>query len=322
VVLDVMKTSLGGMKPGDVRSESSELGSVNLSNGGTNAQILWTPTPRLSVAAGARYDYHNVYGGKASARLGLVLGLRNDLHLKLLYGGAFKAPSPQLLHASPLVPGDIAGNVSLKPAYVHTWEGQASYRPNRYVVFTTGVAYSRLLNQAEFVQRGLNQIALNVSQVESISWESELRLDYRKMLGAYANLAINRTVRKLEEEGYVAELTGYRNAGYPVAVANLGVSAMPPWLPLRLSGELSYVSSRASTSTNTIALGRRYDLPAYVQVGGTLRWTAFDIFSKKQTTLMLVARNLTNVRISDPGFAGFDYPQLGRTFMLLGAQEW
>jgi hypothetical protein len=129
-------------------------------------------------------------------------------------------------------------------------------------------------------------------------------------------------VRKLEDEGYVAELTGYRNAGYPIAVGNLGISAVPPGVPLRISAELSYVSPRASTSTNTIALGKRYDLPAYVVIGGTLRWSAFEIFSKKQTTLMLVGRNLADVRISDPGFAGIDYPQLGRTFMVLGAQEW
>jgi len=40
---------------------------------------------------------------------GLVFGLAPDLHLKLLYGGAFKAPSPQLLYATPLTLGDIAG---------------------------------------------------------------------------------------------------------------------------------------------------------------------------------------------------------------------
>src|SRR5512140_921913 len=108
-----------------------------------------------------------------------------------------------------------------------------------------------------------------------------MRGDYKRRVGGEANLAVNRTVRRLQEEGYVAELTSYRNAGYPTAVGNLGISATPGRLPLRFSAELSYVSSRASSSTNTIALGRRYDLPAYVLVGGAIRWTSRELFSNK-----------------------------------------
>jgi len=49
-VQEVMKTSLGGLDAGAVRAHTNELGSVNLSNGGTAAQLLWTPIPRVSVA--------------------------------------------------------------------------------------------------------------------------------------------------------------------------------------------------------------------------------------------------------------------------------
>ncbi len=37
---------------------------------------------------------------------------------------------------------------------------------------------------------------------------------------------------------------------------------------------------------------------------------------------MIVVRNALDVRITDPGFAGIDYPQLGRSAMLQLAQEW
>jgi len=36
---------------------------------------------------------------------------------------------------------------------------------------------------------------------------------------------------------------------------------------------------------------------------------------------VLVLRNLANVHYADPGFAGIDYPQLGRTGMVQLVQE-
>jgi iron complex outermembrane receptor protein len=210
----------------------------------------------------------------------------------------------------------------LKPAYVHTVEAQVSYRPRRYVVLTTGPAYSYLLNEAEFVQRDMNQVAMNISQVESLSWETEIKLDYKKHFGGYGNFAVNRTVIHSQEQSYFADLTNYPNTGYPKLIANLGLFASEPRLPLRLAMEFSYVSSRASSSSNTIAAGQRYNLPAYMLVGGSLGWSRSGLFSNKATSLTLVARNLANIRIVAPGFGGIDYPQLGRTVMLVGSQNW
>ena len=36
---------------------------------------------------------------------------------------------------------------------------------------------------------------------------------------------------------------------------------------------------------------------------------------------MLVARNVTDARYAEPGFAGIDYPQLGRTVVLQAIQQ-
>lgn len=42
---------------------------------------------------------------------------------------------------------------------------------------------------------------------------------------------------------------------------------------------------------------------------------------QKETILVLVLRNLANASYADPGFAGIDYPQLGRTAVLQAIQE-
>jgi outer membrane receptor for ferrienterochelin and colicins len=324
-VYDVLKSSLGTQpsnRAGDEILASGAAGNNEvLSNVGANALAMWSPWNRITITGGLRYDHHSVYGDKASGRLGGVAALRDNLHLKILYGSAFKAPSPQLLYGSPLIPGDIAGNKDLKPSYVHTAEAQISFRPNRYLLVTSGLAYSYLLDQATFAQRGINEVALNTSRVESLSWETELRFDYRRKLAAYGNLTVDRTALRLSEDNYVANLSSYSNQAYPTIMANMGVSGEIPRLPLRASAEFSYVGSRRSSSANTLEAGSRYELPAYALLGASLRTTGLHLLANRETMFVLVLRNLADVRYADPGFAGIDYPQLGRTGMVKVIQE-
>jgi len=67
--------------------------------------------------------------------------------------------------------------------------------------------------------------------------------------------------------------------------------------------------------------GGRYALPPYVLVGGSLRTRGLHLIGQKETTLSLIGRNLANAHYADPGFAGIDYPQLGRTLLLQVSQE-
>jgi outer membrane receptor for ferrienterochelin and colicins len=320
-IYNVMKADFGDMRAGDARLTSSMLGGVTLWNPGLHSLAFWTPWRRISFIAGARYDYHNIYGGKPSGRVGGVVALLPSLHFKLLYGSAFKAPSPQLLWGAPLIVGDIAGNRQLKPSYVHTLEGQLTYRPTNYLVFTTGLAYSYLLDQAEFALVGVNQVAQNVAKVESISWESEFKFDWRRKLAAYANLSINRTHRRLDESGYVAALTSYPNLAYPLAVARAGASAAVPWLPLRISVEGSFVSERASSASNTVSAGGRYALAPYFLLGASIHTRGFELLSARETSFALTGRNLLDSQVVDPGHSGVDYPRLGRIVMLQLTQQ-
>lgn len=320
-IYHVNNTTLGDLHPGDQQLVSGAVGRINLWNPGVHGSVWFAPWQRVNLIAGARYDYHNIYGGKPSARLGGVVALSSRLHFKLLYGSAFKAPSPQLLWGSPLAVGDISGNNQLKPSYVHTVEGQLVYRPSPFLVVTTGLAYSYLIDQAEFAPEGVNQVARNISQVESVSWESELKLDWRKKLSGYANLSLTRANRRLDDPGYVATLTRYPNNAYPLAVARAGTSAALPRLPLRVSVEGSYVSARSSSGANTLDAGHLYYLDPYFVLGASVRTTSLEFFSQRETSAVLTVRNLLGARIADPGFAGVDYPQVGRTLTLQIVQQ-
>jgi hypothetical protein len=46
------------------------------------------------------------------------------------------------------------------------------------------------------------------------------------------------------------------------------------------------------------------------------------LLPNRATVIRLIVRNLFGTQIFDPGFAGVDYPQLGRTVVLDLIQEW
>jgi outer membrane receptor for ferrienterochelin and colicins len=56
-------------------------------------QAQWLP--EFSTMAGIRHDRHSYFGSSNNMRLGAIWNPRNDHFLKLLYGEAFRAPSPE-----------------------------------------------------------------------------------------------------------------------------------------------------------------------------------------------------------------------------------
>ena len=324
VARSVLKTTVDTTPAGDIQtSRSGAVGEVSFSSPAVHAQVMYSPWgSRLTIAAGARYDYHNIYGGQLSSRLGGVLSLSESVHVKLLYGSAFKAPSPDLLYGFPIATGDVMGNPALRPSRIHTVEAQISYRPGKYVFMATGLAGNYLLDQAEFAQQGDNQVAGNIGKTLSLSWESELRLDYKKLLMGYANVAVNKTVESTNQRGYVADLTNYGNLAYPVVIANAGISGKPLRGPIRLGFEGSYVTARRASRTNILDNGGLYEYSSYFVLGGSLQTVGVSLLANRETVFRLTARNLFGTRIVDPGFAGVDYPQLGRTAMVQVIQEW
>src|SRR3954451_21393497 len=107
----------------------------------------------MSLTGGLRYDQHNIYGHKLSGRVGLVSSPRENLHVKLLQGSAFKAPSPLLLYAVPSAAGDVIGNPRLKPQRVDTFEAQMVWEPWSRLSISTDVAYNLLRDKTEFIQQ-------------------------------------------------------------------------------------------------------------------------------------------------------------------------
>ena len=176
----------------------------------------------LKLTGGLRLDHHSLYGNQLTGRAGATSRISDDIVLKLLYGSAFKSPSPYLLYATPLRPGDVIGNANLEPQFVHTVEFQYSYKPSPFFGVTTGMAGSWLMDKAEFTPQGINQAARNVADQRTLSWETRADLKHYDDYNLYGSLEVVYSERDLGQEGYAADLVGSQNVAYPTYIGRAG----------------------------------------------------------------------------------------------------
>jgi outer membrane receptor for ferrienterochelin and colicins len=285
---------------------------VNLVNLGayvsSNLKLI---DPLLKLTGGVRYDHHSQYGAQVTGRFGLTSRLRKTLVAKLLYGSAFKAPSPYLLYATPLRPGDVVGNPLLKPQRIHTVEYQMSWKANRFFGVTSGVSYNWLLDKAEFTPQGINQAASNVASQRTFTWETRADVAHYEDVNAYASFELVQSVRDLGQEGYAASLIGTRNVVYPPWIARGGISVglpSPHSVPLSLAAQGLLVGPRRASDTSIVENGGSFDLPVYGLLELSLSTRELYLIRGHETRFAVRSRNLLGARGPDPGFSGFEYP--------------
>ncbi len=320
-VLKVSKES--GEQPGGITLESASLRQGTRALFGPAAFLIaqWQPWQRyLGLQASARVDYHNVYGLQPATRLGLVSEPVQNLTLKLMYGNAFKAPSPLLLYGRPLRPGDIVGNPDLAAQHIHTAEVQGAYLIGRALRIETGLAASLLLDKAEFRSEGANQIARNVTAMKSLSFETTIEGFIREWAQGYLRLSMVAATRESDDVGYTAWLFGNDNVGYPPITVAGGVTANP-MRHLKATLEGRYLAARPAQESNIMQRSARYELPDCFIVDASIAAAALELLPEQKTTLSLLVRNVLDDHTPDPGFAGVDYPRAPRSFFVTLQQE-
>lgn len=293
---------------------------VNLMNVGIFVSSNLTLVERyLKLTGGIRYDNHSTYGSQITGRAGITSRLTKALNMKLLYGSAFKAPSPYLLYANPLGPGDVVGNDSLKPQRIRTLEYQLSLRPNQFFGFSSGVSGNWLYDKAEFSPQGINQAARNTASQKTFTWETRADAKHYDDYAGYASFELVRSKRELGEVGYAANLVGTANIVYPPYIARLGASAaLPsvPSVPLTAGVEAMFVGPRHAADASVLANGAQFDLKAYATANVFLTTRDLYLIPGHESVIALRVYNLLNAGGPDPGFSGFEYPLPPREIML------
>jgi outer membrane receptor protein involved in Fe transport len=88
-------------------------------------QDIWYPFKNLSFTLGGRYDFDSEIGSVFNPRAGLYWEPFKRISFKLLYGQAYRAPSPTEQYGTL---GFVIGNEKLKPERIKTFEFAFTYR--------------------------------------------------------------------------------------------------------------------------------------------------------------------------------------------------
>ena len=278
----------------------------------------------LRLTGGARLDQNFFYGPQVTGRLAAVLLASDALVLKVLYGSAFKAPSPQLLFSRPLQPGGIVGNERLEPQFVHSWEVHGSYSFARYFNLASGLAYGLLIDKAELVSQGTNLTAKNIARLHAFSWESRLDVLIRDDLRAYLSLDLQRNYRDLGRDGYLAQIAGHQAGEYPRFIGRGGASRrleVSERFSLLANLEARWVGPRRASDSNIFERGQSYQLPSYLDLSASLSVIELFLIKERDTQISVRGYDLLGRRSTDPGYGGVDYPRVGREIYLELRQE-
>ena len=137
----------------------------------------------------------------------------------------------------------------------------------------------------------------------------------------FANLAYQYSRRRIDEEGYRADLMSSAAEMFPALIVGGGLLYWLPVVPLRLGLDGYFVAERGASSSNILQNGEAYELPAYFIMGAVITTTDLQLIDDRKTFVSFSAKNLLDERGPDPGFGGVDYPLASRTLFLSFQQQ-
>jgi outer membrane receptor protein involved in Fe transport len=117
--------------------EGSLLSGLNYSSSIASAytQFSYTPLDWLKLVAGIEYNKPAETSGDLSSRFSALMALNNNWSVKVLYGEAFRSPTPieRFISAAPFLVGDP----SLEPEKIQTFDAQLHYQTEKGSISAT-----------------------------------------------------------------------------------------------------------------------------------------------------------------------------------------
>lgn len=292
---------------------------------GTYLQVSTNPIPSVSdliLTGNGRVDFINfgdvTFPRQYSWRGALAYRWSERFTTKVVAGRAFQTPSGTLLYSQGGVGNtrNVIGSerlqepARLRPQVLTSVDLVAAAQFGTFATLEA-TGFRQLLDDAiEFVQAGPFFVARNRGQRATSGLELTLRL----ALGAFYPYAVASLTRDALEnmQGGVAPPL------YPTAYGYGGIDFNPVSSHFGANVEVRWTGPRGGSQGNVYTNDSRpYNLPAYTDLGATVRIKQLRLLSPTlETRLLASVRNLLDQRRLEPGFAGIDIPQPGRTFLL------
>lgn len=302
----------------------------NFTNFGIYIQMILNPAKffrvnylnDLTLTAGYRFDYHNIYGDVLNYRLAAVYRIAKQLSTKIMYGTSFNAPSSVQLYSNYIAPGGIVGNPDLKPERAKTLEWAIMGKISESVSFNTNLYYTNIDDKIEYLLpygEVSNITAKNVSKIYSAGVEAELNINISNN-SSFLNYSYQRSI--LEKTDPLLDEIRLKTALYPSHLFKFGNTLHLNRYYTNIHVEGKYVSSRIASDQNSFIYDpinyniNRYELNPYFLFDLMISSTDLEIVSNSKTRFSLQIKNLFDTEYSYPGFKNYDIPGLGRTYFL------
>jgi len=284
---------------------------LNYSNIGTFAQFQYSPSSSFSLTVGSRFDYNSRFGATLNPRLGAVYNFSEQSLVKLFFGSAFLAPSPEnaFEHYGSFVPSGttfqsfylLLPNPKLKPIRSQNFEVGFSHKFSQDLHLNMSAYYINLNNLITLGDDNENEKLYNNQflgyQVDFI--ETRINLGKQENIGGSIQLDYSKKFTDVTIKSYAAlsYIDGKVDAKSDGNLAQIGM--ISPFM-YKMGGELVYkkfsVSPRLVWVSNqrVVALEKenaslRQSVGSYALINLALRYEVY-----KQSAFFITIRNLTN----------------------------
>lgn len=318
----VSNTGIRTLNPGGTEGKS------NFNNLGVYLQLILNPAEffklnylnNLTLTAGYRFDYHNIYGDVLNYRLAAVYHITEQLSTKIMYGTSFNAPSSVQLYSNYITPGGIVGNPDLKPERAKTSEWALMGKLFNKLNFNTNIFYTKIEDKIEYLLPNgqiSNIKAANVSNIYSAGIEAELNLNLENN-STYINYSYERSI--LEKTDPMLEKIRIKTSLFPEHMIKFGDIVHLHKYYTNINVEGKYISSRIASDQNSFVYDpinyaiNRYELDPYFIVDLMISSADLEIIKNSKTRLSFKIQNLFDTEYFYPGFKNYDVPGLGRSY--------
>ncbi|MFQ5525771.1 MAG: TonB-dependent receptor plug domain-containing protein [Thermoanaerobaculia bacterium] len=209
----------------------------------------------FTLDAGARYDQSDVYGGRLTPRLGVLLPLGANTSLRASYGEGFRAPSLGELFFQ------FSGNAALEPEESESLEAGFEHRGDRWQLELVGFE-NRLINLIDFDFATFTNLNVGRALTRGI----EARIAYERTGASIRGTA---TVQETEDR-----TTGLPLLRRPEERASLVVTGRGP--AVIWSATAVYVGERADVDPVTFSRALN---PDYFRLDLAAEFRGFDRWS-------------------------------------------
>ncbi len=248
----------------------------------------------------------------------------DELYFKVLYGTAFKAPSPLFLYQNGyLGERPLNANPALRPQKVNSFELLAGTTMfGRRLTSAVTFFMNNLEDKAVFERAGgLGIVARNGEPVSTVGVEAELNF-FWDPIGFWTNLSWQKSTLDQEIDAEADPPLIDTTVGYPGIQAWFGVNWYVKWIKTAVTIEGQYVGKRLGSGF--VRNGEKYELDPYLLFNMSIVSRNWNFWGARETRVAFQIKNILDTRYDYPGYQPFyryDVPGLPRVFWFNVSQE-